>query len=124
MRISDWSSDVCSSDLARRDEGRRAPPLGRARDRSNGRADRRRRAADRSRRPQLSPSPLAADRTARIGSDGGAWNRSAARLVKRQLKARIVAVIASLSAMRFEGAAFIGAALSHYQTHFCAESLM
>src|SRR3546814_17961310 len=27
MRISDWSSDVCSSDLAGRDRGRRSPVL-------------------------------------------------------------------------------------------------
>src|SRR3546814_358001 len=107
---------------ARRDEGRRAPPLGRARDRSNGRADRRRRAADRSRRPQLSRSPLAADRTARIGSDGGAWNRSAARLVERQLRARIVAVHAQLRTMRL-GASVCRAALSIYPTPFGVVSL-
>src|SRR3546814_2145936 len=100
----------------------RAPPLGRARDRSNGRADRRRRAADRSRRPQLSRSPLAADRTARIGSDGGAWNRSAARLVERQLRARIVAVHAQLRTMRFEGASVCRAALSIYPTPFGVRS--
>src|SRR3546814_7203196 len=107
---------------ARRDEGRRAPPLGRARDRSNGRADRRRRAADRSRRPQLSRSPLAADRTTRIGSDGGAWNRSAARLVERQLRARIVAVHAQLRTMRFEWASFFRAALSISPTPFNQQS--
>src|SRR3546814_10940701 len=76
-----------------------------------------------SRRPQLSRSPLAADRTARIGSDGGAWNRSAARLVKRQLKARIVAVHAQLRAMRFEGASVCRAALSIYPTPFGVVSL-
>src|SRR3546814_6644995 len=67
-------------------------------------------------------SPLAADRTARIGSDGGAWNRSAARLVKRQLKARIVAVHAQLRAMRFEGASVCRAALSIYPTPFGVRS--
>jgi hypothetical protein len=66
---------------------------------------------------------LAADRTARIGSDGGAWNRSAARLVERQLRARIVAVHAQLRTMRFEGASVCRAALSIYPTPFGVVSL-
>src|SRR3546814_16226229 len=78
MRISDWSSDVCSSDLGHRDEGRRQQEVVR------GPRD----AADAEGSRLLPPRRAAAVRAAPTGREEGGLTRAPGRAEARPAAAR------------------------------------
>src|SRR3546814_15617469 len=87
MRISDWSSDVCSSDLEHGDEARsflaRAGKLKREPDRRHGRCPR-----ELAARPPA-PQPEARERTEpaiRKGRDAAAWRSEERRVGKEWVR--------------------------------------